>query len=74
MLYPDFKGNFRRKHLGSVRVGAKGPDDLKTLQHLRFMIGDFMCLAIVQPKEPSTHIGSGDKNYQRKNDTQQDER
>ena len=50
LLYPDFNGSLRRKHLGSVYVGSKGPDDLKTLNQLRFMIGDFLCLIIQEPK------------------------
>ena len=49
LVHPDFKGNYVRKHLGSVKVGSKGPDDLKSLQSLRFMIGDYMTLAIHEP-------------------------
>jgi histone deacetylase complex subunit SAP18 len=31
LIYPDFEGNPRRKNLGTVKVGSKGPDDMKTL-------------------------------------------
>lgn len=46
IVYPENSGHYRRKNLGTVKVGTKGPDDLKTLYQLRFMIGDYMCLAI----------------------------
>ena len=31
LIYPDFEGNPRRKNLGTVKVGSKSPDDMKTL-------------------------------------------
>jgi hypothetical protein len=50
-MYPDFNGRFRHKHLGTVKIGTMGPDDLKTLLILRFMIGDFMTLTILPPRD-----------------------
>jgi hypothetical protein len=50
IVYPENSGHYRRKNLGTVKVGTKGPDDLKTLYQLRFVIGDYMCLAINESK------------------------
>lgn len=45
-IYPDFNGRFRRKEVGQVTVGQRGPDDMKNLQQLRFVIGDYVDMAI----------------------------
>lgn len=47
LFYPDYSGGFRRKFLGSVKVGTMGSDDLKTLQSLRYQVGDYISLAII---------------------------
>ncbi len=31
-IYPDINGKYRRKEVGAVRIGQRGPDDLRTLQ------------------------------------------
>jgi Sin3 associated polypeptide p18 (SAP18) len=51
LVYQDYNGNYRRKHLGSVKVGHMGGDDLKNLNTLRYKIGDFLSVAIIEPKE-----------------------
>ena len=50
MVYQDFGGSFRRKYLGVVNVGKMGGDDLKSLYQLRYQIGDYITLAINEPK------------------------
>nr|CAG4641332.1 EOG090X0HU3 [Eulimnadia texana] len=50
-VFPDQRGpGYRSRELGSVVNGEKGPDDTKTLRELRFTIGDFLDIAISQPK------------------------
>ena len=51
LVYKDFGGSFRRKHIGVVKVGQMEQDDLKNLMTLRYQIGDFITLAIIVPKQ-----------------------
>lgn len=45
-IYPDFNGKYRRKDVGSVFAGQRNTDYQKTLQELRFVIGDYVDLTI----------------------------
>ena len=36
LVHPDYSGSYRRKFLGTVKVGNMSSDDLKTLQSLRY--------------------------------------
>jgi histone deacetylase complex subunit SAP18 len=46
LVFPDSKGKLQRKELGSIYSSRKGPDDIKTLQNLRFTIGDYLDICI----------------------------
>lgn len=45
-LFPDSKGKFQRKEVGSVYSNKKGPDDNKTLHFLKFSVGDYLDINI----------------------------
>lgn len=57
LVYPDPRApGYRFREIGSTTAGVKGPDDNKTLQLLRFQIGDYLDIHVVLP---SSRIGSG---------------
>ena len=45
-IFPDSKGKLQRKEIGNVHMYKKFPDDNKTLQQLRFTIGDYIDISI----------------------------
>lgn len=45
-IFPDSKGKYQRKEIGNIHMYKKGQDDNKTLQQLRFSIGDFIDISI----------------------------
>lgn len=45
-IFPDSKGKYQRKEIGNVHMYKKHPDDNKTLQQLRFSIGDVIDINI----------------------------
>ena len=47
LIFPDSKGKLQRKELGSINSNRKSSDDTKTLQNLRFSIGDYLDICIV---------------------------
>ncbi len=57
-VYPDFNGKYRRKDVGSVFQGQRNPEYMMTLQQLRFVIGDYIDLAIIERAE------ANDRNYE----------
>ena len=44
-VYP-LRGQFRLKDIGRTIIGTKGPDDNSTLKSKRFVIGDYIDVAI----------------------------
>ena len=48
LVYPDRRG-YRARPVGTTVSGQKTPDDNKTLQQLRFTIGDYLDIAITPP-------------------------
>ena len=72
-IYPDNNGKYRRKEVGQVIVGQRGPDDLKSLNSLRFVIGDYIDLAIYQKKEKE-EIKNEDRDRERRPDFRRGER
>ena len=45
-VYPDRRGLFKVKEIGTTVCGRKGNDDIKTLRSQKFQIGDFMSVAV----------------------------
>ena len=45
-IFPDSKGKLQRKEIGIVHTNKKFPDDNKTLQQLKFTIGDIVDINI----------------------------
>jgi len=45
-IFPDSKGKYQRKEIGNIHMYKKGQDDNKTLQQLRFTIGDYIDICI----------------------------
>jgi len=45
-IFPDSKGKYQRKEIGSIHMYKKGQDDNKSLQQLRFTIGDYIDISI----------------------------
>jgi histone deacetylase complex subunit SAP18 len=45
-IFPDSKGKLQRKEVGYVYSNKKCPDESKTLQNLKFTIGDYMDINI----------------------------
>lgn len=41
--------HYKTRDIGTTVSGQKGPDDSKTLQALRFVIGDYLDIAITPP-------------------------
>lgn len=48
VIYPQGK-NFVTRDIGTTVSGQKGPDDSKTLKDCRFVIGDYIDIAITPP-------------------------
>ena len=77
LVYKDYTGNYRRKHIGAVKVGHMAQDDLKSLQTLRYQIGDFISIAIIEQdykKEPNKDYSSMWPNNNEKNDKREERR
>jgi len=50
LVYPDSKfRSYRARSVGTTVSGQKTPDDNKTLNQLRFTIGDYLDIAITPP-------------------------
>ncbi len=45
-IFPDSKGKYQRKEIGNINMYKKGQDDNKTLQQLRFSVGDYIDISI----------------------------
>lgn len=69
LVYGDYKrGRFEVKDIGFVQIGTRGFDEDKTLEEARFLVGDYIDLAILQP---------GDRGYvneQKRSHTRQPQR
>lgn len=53
LVYPDSRSpTYRMREIGVTCSGQKGADDSKTLQQLRFCIGDCLDIAITPPYGP----------------------
>uniref|UniRef100_A0A1B6CX20 Histone deacetylase complex subunit SAP18 n=1 Tax=Clastoptera arizonana TaxID=38151 RepID=A0A1B6CX20_9HEMI len=50
---------YRFREIGTTVSGQKGSDDMKTLSHLRFNIGDYMDVCIVPPNRINTSLLRG---------------
>lgn len=51
IVFPDARrGGFIMKEIGSTVAGVKGTDDAITLESKKFQIGDFIDVAIQQPR------------------------
>lgn len=63
IVYPDNRTPvYRMREIGSTTSGQKGPDDLKTLSQVRFAIGDYMDIAIMQPDSWNSNSRKGYNN------------
>lgn len=72
VVYPHPRHNmFTLKDIGRTTLGSKGPDDNVTLQSKRFIIGDYLDVAIIAPRNPG---GGGDKLSGRDRDRDRDNR
>merc|ERR1712154_227572 len=51
LVYPDLRQGPRcqTRDVGTTISGQKGPDDTKTLQNCKFVIGDFIDIAVTPP-------------------------
>merc|ERR1719411_2382617 len=51
LVYPDLRQNPRcqTRDVGTTISGQKGPDDTKTLQNCKFVIGDYIDIAVTPP-------------------------
>lgn len=53
LVFPDNRSSsYRMREIGVSCSGQKGADDSKTLQQLRFCIGDYLDIAITPPYGP----------------------
>lgn len=57
-VYP-FKGQFRMRDIGTTTIGRKGPDDNSTLKSKKFVIGDYIDVAINVHRESGRGGGGG---------------
>ncbi|KAL5269660.1 hypothetical protein ACHWQZ_G003198 [Mnemiopsis leidyi] len=51
LVFPDKRGNYHFKEVGTTSVAHNGPDDRVTLSAVRLEIGDYMDVAIRSPPE-----------------------
>uniref|UniRef100_A0A915JT82 18 kDa Sin3-associated polypeptide n=1 Tax=Romanomermis culicivorax TaxID=13658 RepID=A0A915JT82_ROMCU len=49
IVYPDSRGGYRLRDVGTTVSGTRGVDDSKTLQQMKFEIGDYMDVAVSVP-------------------------
>lgn len=54
IVYPDPRSAvYRLREIGTVCSGVRGPDDLASLQDKKFIIGDYVDIAISSPSAQS---------------------
>ncbi|XP_067946106.1 histone deacetylase complex subunit SAP18-like [Watersipora subatra] len=54
VVFPQpLQGKYVQRDIGSVCVGRKGTDDMATLKEKRFVIGDYLSVAISTPMTPT---------------------
>lgn len=49
LVSPDRAAGYRMREIGGTCSGQKGPSDAKTLAQVRFIIGDYLDIAITPP-------------------------
>jgi len=50
LVYPDLRTSaYRSRDIGTTVAGQKGPDDHKTLADCKFIIGDYLDIAVTPP-------------------------
>jgi len=49
VVFPDSRGGYRLRDIGSTQSGLRGVDDNKTLLQCKFDIGDYIDVAITLP-------------------------
>ena len=60
IVYPDPRSAvYRLREIGSVCSGARGPDDHASLQDKKFIIGDYVDIAISPPSAQPSALPSG---------------
>lgn len=63
LVFPDVRSNqYRFREIGSTTAGKKGPDDLKSLASVRFVIGDYLDIHVVLP---SSRVGDSRLDHRR---------
>jgi len=46
LVFPDSKGRLQRKEVGTIHAHKKSQDDNKTLQQIKFTVGDYLDINI----------------------------
>ncbi len=60
VCYPNPNGpGFRMREIGSTTSGKRGPDDKASLQSKRFIVGDYLDVAITYARNSSLEHRSG---------------
>ncbi len=77
-VYPDpYSAGFRMKDIGETVIGAKGPDDSATLLSKKFVIGDYLDVAVNIARSNAQPSASGrdrDRERDRERDRDRDGR
>jgi histone deacetylase complex subunit SAP18 len=54
ILFPEqFVRGYRSRHMGALFIGQKSNEELKTLEEMRFQVGDLVDVAISGPHVPA---------------------
>ena len=53
VVQPDSRGMFEMRQLGTITAGQEGLDDRTTLRQLKFIIGDYVDVAVYMPDAAS---------------------
>lgn len=66
LVFPDLRASqvrYQSREIGTTVAGQKGPDDNKTLHDCRFVIGDFLDIAITPPNSRMDRMDYGRRNF-----------
>lgn len=55
LIYLNAEGKPVSRKMGKVTPNAEGSDDLLTLQHFNFVIGDIIDIAVLDPSSETNH-------------------
>merc|ERR1719312_1266166 len=74
LVYPDLRQSPRcqSRDIGTTVAGQRGPDDQKTLADCKFVIGDFLDIAITPPTGRMDRMNGGFRDRDRDRDSFRD--